>query len=258
MDIASLFSVSNKTFVITGGATGIGLMAAEGLVVNGANVYITSRNEENLKRESERLTASGPGRCQYVVCDLLEYDQVEALAGEIARREPNGIHVLINNAVLVTPKPFIELTESDMVRDITITLQRPLTLVQKFLPLLLKTATDDDPARVINVTSISAVTNLPITNTLYPSCKAGLAHMTRDLAQKLAPYNVNVNAFAPGVFVSKLHEQQDERYKKTVKSAILLKRLGNKADVASAIIYLSSTAGAYVTGTTMLVDGGMF
>ncbi|KAJ1950135.1 hypothetical protein EC988_004500, partial [Linderina pennispora] len=160
MDIASLFSVNNKTFVITGGALGIGLMAADGLVANGANVYIASRNEENLKRESERLTASGPGKCQYIVCDLLEYDQVEVLVREIARREPNGVHVLINNAVLVTSKPFIELTESDMERDITITLQRPLTLVQKFLPLLLKTATDDDPARVINVTSVAAMTAL--------------------------------------------------------------------------------------------------
>ncbi|KAJ1934516.1 hypothetical protein FBU59_005672, partial [Linderina macrospora] len=198
MDISSLFSVSNKKFVITGGATGIGLMAAEGLVSNGATVYIVSRNEENLKRESERLTASGPGKCLYIVCDLLELDQVEAFATEMMRLEPEGIHVLINNAVLVTPKPFIELTESDMARDLTITMQRPITLIQKLLPLLLKTATDDDPARIINMSSIGGIRNLPITNTLYPSCKAGLIHMSRDMAQKLAPYNINVNALAPG------------------------------------------------------------
>ncbi|KAJ1934547.1 NAD-P-binding protein [Linderina pennispora] len=270
MDIATLFGVKGKTIVITGGSSGIGLYMAEGLVANGANVYITSRQEKYLKDESERLTAEGPGTCSYVVCDLVDYEQVQALATKMAELAPGGIDVLVNNAGRYTNGDIETMPDQGFGNDLLLNLQRPFTVTQALLPLLKKTASAENPARVINVASISGNHVLLGTTYSYNASKAGLIHLTSDMAYKLAADHINVNSISPGMFPSRMlreppadanplpNKVQDywKNNTLTIQEMVPLGRTGSEQDIAGAIIYLASRASAYVSGINLVVDGG--
>ncbi|ORX73567.1 NAD(P)-binding protein [Linderina pennispora] len=242
MDIATLFGVKGKTIVITG----------RGLVANGANVYITSRQEKYLKDESERLTAEGPGTCSYVVCDLVDYEQVQALATKMAELAPGGIDVLT-------------MPDQGFGNDLLLNLQRPFTVTQALLPLLKKTASAENPARVINVASISGNHVLLGTTYSYNASKAGLIHLTSDMAYKLAADHINVNSISPGMFPSRMlreppadanplpNKVQDywKNNTLTIQEMVPLGRTGSEQDIAGAIIYLG------VSGQRIRVVGGL-
>ncbi|ORX73847.1 NAD(P)-binding protein [Linderina pennispora] len=204
IDISALFSVKDRSFVITGGGSGLGRMMAEGLVSAGARVYITSRNEES-------LTADGPGTCSYIACNITDAKQVHALSQKVSDLEPNGLHALINNSGL-------------------------------FLPLLKRAATKERPTRIVNIASIAGhvAPNLAIPG--YAASKAALVHMTKDMAQKFAEYNINVNSISPGLA--------------ELLKTIPMHKLGSPGDMAGTILFLSSDASAFLTGSDIVVDGG--
>ncbi|KAJ1949825.1 hypothetical protein FBU59_000976, partial [Linderina macrospora] len=256
MDIATLFGVKGKTVLITGGSSGIGLYMAEGLVANGANVYITSRQEKYLKEESERLTASGPGTCNYVVCDLVEYDQVQALAAKMTELTPDGLDVLINNSARFTNGDIETMPDEGFSHDLLLNLQRPFTVTQALLPLLKKAASAANPARVINISSITGNHVLHGSTYSYNTSKAGLIHLTTDMAYKLAPDHITVNSISPGICPTRKQRErladanplpnkvQDywRNCNLTIQEMVPLARIGNEQDIAGAIIYLSSKA----------------
>ena len=129
-------------------------------------------------------------------------------------------------------------------------------LTRDLLPLLRKAATASDPARVINIGSIDGL-HVPILDTYaYSAAKAGLHHLTRVLARRLASENVNVNAIAPGPFESQMMKATLERFGEMIRKQNPRGRIGEPEDVAGTAIYLSSRASAYVTGTIVPVDGG--
>jgi NAD(P)-dependent dehydrogenase (short-subunit alcohol dehydrogenase family) len=124
-------------------------------------------------------------------------------------------------------------------------------------PLLEKAASDDDPARVINIGSIDGLQAPALETYAYSSSKAAVHHMTRVLAHKLAPKRITVNAIAPGPFESKMMEATLQRFGDSIRASCPLGRIGRPDDMAGAAIFLSSRAGAYLTGAVIPVDGGI-
>ena len=140
-----------------------------------------------------------------------------------------------------------------------INLKSVFFLTQKFLPLLKKSGSKNDPARVINIASINGLTHPLMPTYSYSSSKSALIHLTRHLGADLAKYNININAIAPGFFPSKMtsHIAENESLSAQVIDRIPIKRMGAPEDIAGTAIYLSSKASSWMCGETIVVDGGM-
>ena len=252
--LRELFGVAGKVVLVTGGSRGIGLAIAEEFTKAGARVYISSRKADVCDSAAEELSQHGeafslPG-------DLGTVEGCRALADGISRRE-GKLHVLINNAGALWAASLADYPESGWDKVFDINVKGPFFLVQALTPLLKEAATPDDPARIINVGSIDGL-HVPSHETYaYTSSKAALHHLSRHLAGHLAPFAITVNVIAPGMFRSKMMEVTVEREgEDAVLEAVPLKRFATPADMAGAAIYLASSAGSYITGVVLPVDGG--
>lgn len=249
-----LFSVKDKVALVTGGGQGIGLMISQGLVEAGAKTYISSRKTDVIEKEAAELSRSGT--CIAIQADLSTEEGCRALADEMSKREEK-LHILVNNAGNNWGAPFEEYPDAAFDRCFSLNVKGVFHLTRALLPLLEKAATEDDPARVINIGSIDGIQAPFLETYAYSATKAAVLHMTRVLARKLAPRNVTVNAIAPGPFESKMMHETLQSFGDQIRSTIPLRRIGRPEDMAGATIYLSSKAGAYLTGETIRVDGGI-
>jgi NAD(P)-dependent dehydrogenase (short-subunit alcohol dehydrogenase family) len=253
MKLPELFSVEGKVALVTGGTRGIGLMIARGFVENGVRTYICSRKAEACAKAQAELEKYGT--CVAIPADLGETAGVARLVAELSAREP-ALHILVNNAGANWGAPLDEFPEAGWDKVMDLNLKTIFFLTRDLLPLLRKAATAADPARVINIGSIDGL-HVPILDTYaYSAAKAGLHHLTRVLARRLAAENVNVNAIAPGPFESQMMKATLERFGEMIRKQNPRGRIGEPEDVAGSAIYLSSRASAYVTGTILPVDGG--
>jgi NAD(P)-dependent dehydrogenase (short-subunit alcohol dehydrogenase family) len=248
-----LFSVKDKVALVTGGGQGIGLMIAQGLVEAGAKTYISSRKADVIEKEAAALSKSGT--CIAVQADLSTEEGCNALAAEIGKREEQ-LHIVVNNAGNNWGAPFEQYPDAAFDRCFALNVKGVFHLTRALVPLLSKAASDDDPARVINIGSIDGIQAPFLETYAYSATKAAVLHMTRVLARKLAAKRITVNAIAPGPFESKMMHETLETFGDQIKSTIPLGRIGRPEDMAGATIYLASRAGAYLTGMTIRVDGG--
>jgi NAD(P)-dependent dehydrogenase (short-subunit alcohol dehydrogenase family) len=250
----NLFSIEGKVALITGGSRGIGEMIATGFVANGARVYISSRNAEVCEEVASRLSAEG--ECIALPCDLSNVEGTETLAAALGEREEK-LDVLVNNAGAAWGAPLDEYPEKGWDKVMDINLKSPFFLTQKLLPLLRRAATYEDPARVINIASIDGITTPDFPTFAYSSSKAGLIHLTRNLAKHLAGDDVLVNAIAPGPFESKMMQSTLENLREEIEKKNPRRRIGTPEDIAGVAIFLSSRASAYTTGCLVTCDGGV-
>lgn len=249
----TLFSVKGKTALVTGGARGIGLMIAEGLVVNGARVYIASRKAAACQAAAERLSAQG--FCQALPADLSAIDGVTALAAAFRERE-SALDILVNNAGVTWGAPVAAFPEKGWDKVMDVNLKAVFFLTQALLPQLEQAAKPADPARVINIGSIDGLGVSLFEAYSYGAAKAGLHHLTRMLAKNLANRPITVNTIAPGPFLSDMLGTVMDSHGQQMMEMVPLGRFGKPEDVAAAVIYLASRAGAYITGSTLVLDGG--
>lgn len=248
----SLFDLSGKVAVVTGGTRGIGLMVARGLLQAGARVHVTSRSEAACRAAVAEL--SKDGSVSWVAADLSQESECQRLADEIGRAEPS-VDVLVNNAGATAPLAEYPASAWDKVLDLN--LKAPFFLSRAFLPLLLRGGRGDDPARIINIGSIDGVRVPGLPTYAYSASKAGLHHLTRVLAKELGPQGVTVNAVAPGPFESKMMAATLDAFGDAIAAASPLGRIGRPDDMAGVAVYLASRAGSYVTGAVIPVDGGI-
>ncbi|KAJ1726946.1 hypothetical protein LPJ61_004855 [Coemansia biformis] len=257
MDVSTLFSVRGKVAVVTGGGSGIGLMITKGLVQNGARVYITSRKQKVLDKVASELTELGPGECVAIACDLQSYDQTQRLAARLAELEPRGIDVLVNNSGANWGEHSVEAyPDAAWSKVLTLNTQRVFTLTQLLLPLLEMRASAESPARVINVGSIDGIRVPTLITPAYSASKAAVHHLTKVMAAHLGLRHITVNAIAPGAFESHMMAQTLSTLRDSIVSAVPLGRIGNPTDMAGVCLFLASSAGAYVNGAVIPVDGG--
>lgn len=251
--IQDLFSVAGKACLITGGASGIGRMIAQGYVEAGATVYIASRKADVCRDVAAEL--SEHGTCHGLGGDLSSESGCLALAAAIAEREP-ALHVLVNNAGATWGAPLEEYPDSAWDKLNQVNVKSPFTLTRALLPQLEAAARQDDPARVINVGSVDGLRPPVMETFAYAATKAGVLHLTRALAKHLARRNITVNAIAPGPFESRMMAATLDAFRPAIEASCPLGRIGTPEDMAGVAIYLASRAGAWVTGDVIVVDGG--
>jgi NAD(P)-dependent dehydrogenase (short-subunit alcohol dehydrogenase family) len=252
--VKDLFSVADKTVLVTGGSRGIGAMIARGFVEHGANVYVASRKQEDVDAVAAELGKRG--RCTPIAANLGTEAGAKALAEAIAAREP-ALHVLVNNAGANWGAPLEEYPDSAWDKVLALNVKGVFHLTRACVPLLEKAVRPGDPARVINIGSIDGI-RVPLLETYaYSASKAAVHHLTRVLAMRLASQKITVNAVAPGPFESKMMAATLDRFRDAIVGSCPLGRIGEPEDMAGIAIYLASRAGAYVTGAVIPVYGGL-
>ena len=252
----SLFDVSGKTALVTGGGRGIGLMIARGLVQAGVRVAIASRKAEDLEAAAAELR--GSGGCEAIPADLSTPEGAGALA-EAVRARFDALHILVNNSGATWGAPLEEFPASGWDRVIHTNLEGIFHLTVALLPALRAAATADDPARVINIGSIDGIRVPLAENYSYSASKAAVHMLTRHLARRLASEQITVNAIAPGPFQSKMMAFMLDTPEKLaeVERQVPLGRIGRPDDAAGLTVFLASRAGSYVTGAVIPLDGGI-
>ncbi|RUL91892.1 glucose 1-dehydrogenase [Verrucosispora sp. FIM060022] len=254
--MTDLFSVHGKTVLVTGGTRGIGLMIARGFVEAGAHVIISSRKAEACAAVAEELSAYGS--CEAIPADLSSDEAAQALA-QAVRERVDTLDVLVNNAGATWGAPLEEYPESAFDKLWAINVKAVFRLTTALLPALRAAATDDDPARVINIGSVDGL-RVPLMEVYaYSATKAAVHMLTRSLAHQLAGERITVNAIAPGPFESRMmaFALDDPGSRAAIESQVPLGRIGRPEDMAGTAIYLASRAGAYLTGAVIPVDGGI-
>ena len=252
IDTAELFSLKGRSALITGGSRGIGRMIAEGFLRAGARVYISARKADACDTTAAELSVIGP--CVSLPADVSTQGGVQQLVAAYQQHE-QSLDILVNNAGAAWGAPYDEFPESGWDKVVDLNLKAPFFLTQALTPLLKKAATDH-LAKVIHIASIDGVSVNPQETYSYAASKAGLIHLTRRMALKLAPERIAVSAIAPGAFASTMNKDARD-HGDEVAQRIPLGRIGTPEDMAGAAIFLASRAGDYVVGSTLIVDGGV-
>jgi NAD(P)-dependent dehydrogenase (short-subunit alcohol dehydrogenase family) len=263
IDFSNLYSVKGKTVVITGGSRGIGEMLAAGFLANGAKVIISSRKADACEETVERLKGEYGGEIYAIPSDVGQMVGIEHLANEIAKRE-DKVDVLINNAGVAWGASLDDFPEHGWDKVMDVNVKGVFFLTQKLMPLLRKSASADDPARVINIASIDGMHTSPMSGYCYGTSKAAVIHLTRFMGSQLAKENILVNGIAPGPFPTYMlstgvgYKGQTEGVDwDAIGSRSPSGRVGKPEDIAGLAMFLSSQASAYINGHTIPCDGGI-
>jgi NAD(P)-dependent dehydrogenase (short-subunit alcohol dehydrogenase family) len=252
MNTQHLFSLQGRTALITGGSRGIGRMIAEGFLAQGARVYISARKAQACDQAAQELTESGD--CVSLPCDVSTLAGCQELASAYARHE-STLDILVNNAGATWGEDFDRFPESGWDKVLDLNLKTPFFLT-KSLSTQLRAAAKVHVGKVINIASIDGLGLNPLENYSYVASKAGVIHLTRSMAMRLAKDNIAVSAIAPGAFASEMNRNARDNGEQ-LSQHIPAGRIGTAEDMAGAAIFLASRAGDYVVGSTLVVDGGV-
>lgn len=263
MDIQSLFSVSGKTALVTGGSRGIGEMIAAGYLANGAKVYISSRKADQCDATAARLSDTYGAECISLPANLAELSGIDALVAQLREREQH-LDFLVNNAGVSWGAPLDEFPEVGWDKVFDTNVKGVFFLTQRLLPLLEARATADDPSRVINIGSIDGIRSPVFDTHSYGPSKAAVHALTRQMAGKLVKRNIIVNAIAPGPFPTWMLStgvgtggDVEGTDWSLVGDRNPRGRVGTPEDIAGLAIFLSSRAGAFTVGEVITCDGGV-
>ncbi|RDB17820.1 Rhamnolipids biosynthesis 3-oxoacyl-[acyl-carrier-protein] reductase [Hypsizygus marmoreus] len=283
--LQTLYDLSGRVAIVTGGGTGIGLHIAQGLAASGAKVYITGRRLAVLQKVADLWTQSNEGGL--IIPLQMDVTSKESIteAKKIIQEREGKLHILVNNAGQSGPtSPFLgnpsapELKNAETLGQALFDNEAPqqwadlyaintfsvFFVTTAFLGLLDKGSQDVDgfSSSVINITSISGIIKLAQEHFAYNSAKAAASHLTKMLATEFAlkGVNVRVNAIAPGVYASEMTHDSigPEKVDKVGKGVLPVpaKRAGTGEEMAGTAVYLASRAGGYVNGQEIIIDGG--
>jgi NAD(P)-dependent dehydrogenase (short-subunit alcohol dehydrogenase family) len=251
--LKDLFSLEGRVALVTGGSRGIGRMIATGLLHQGAKVYITARKAAACEATAAELSQVGP--CIALPIDVSSVEGARQLAAEIGRRE-SALHILVNNAGAAWGEEFDSFPEAGWDKVVDLNMKAPFFLTQALHESLKRAAQPQRPAKVINIASIDGISVNPWETYSYAASKAGLIHLTKRMALRLAQDHIVVSGIAPGPFPSDMNKQARD-HGDEVAHRVPLGRVGELEDMAGAAIFLASRAGDYVVGDTIVVDGGV-
>ena len=248
----SIFDLSGRTAIVTGGNSGIGFAIAEGLARQGAHVVIANRRAPQGTAAAERLVGMGFS-AEAVQADVSDEASVEHLVTTVLQKR-GQIDILVNSAAAIVRKPAEDTTTEEwdlvMANNVKGTFLCCRNVGRHMI--------ERRKGKIINISSnVSQVVQM--NRSAYCVSKAAVSHLTRALAAEWATYNVNVNAIGPGPTITEFNTKYFEEHpedRKRLTDAIPMGRMGAPADCAGAAVFLASEASDFVTGQTLLVDGG--
>ena len=251
--IKDLFDLTGKTAIVTGGSRGIGVEMAEGLAEAGANLMLCARRAEWLNETVEEFRGRGftvTGK----TCDVANEADVQAVVDAAVERF-GKVDVLINNAGISWGAMPEEMPLAQWQKVIDVNLTGCFLFAQIAGREMLKQSSGS----IVNIASIAGLTssaNGPF-YAGYVASKAGLIGLTRELAASWGRRGIRVNAIAPGFFHSRLADRVIDIYERSIQETNVIPRIGEEGELKGATVFLASDASSYITGQTIVVDGGM-
>lgn len=242
-----MFDLTGRKALVTGATGGIGEEVARALHAQGAIVALHGTRVEKLEALANELGE----RVHIFPANLSDREEVKAL-GQAVEKQLEGVDILVNNAGITRDGLFVRMSDADWDAVIEVNLTSVFGLTRELTHPMMRRRF----GRIINITSIVGVTGNP-GQANYCASKAGIIGFSKSLAQEIASRNVTVNCVAPGFIELAMTDKLNEKQKDTIMSAIPMKRMGQGAEIASAVVYLASNEAAYVTGQTLHVNGGM-
>lgn len=256
MRVQQLFDLSGRTALVTGGGRGIGRHLAIGLAEAGADVIVASRKLANCEETAAAVRGLGR-RAWAFVCDVAQPEQIERLVEQVLRETPR-LDVLVNDAGIVWGAPTLDYPIEGWDKVFAVNV-RGLWLLSQRVARHMK---DAGGGSIVHVSSISGTRGdweheMPAI--AYNASKGAVLTLTKDMAVKLAPHRIRVNGIAPGPFLTEMmrHLRVDEETLRRFHARVPLGRSGEEDDIKGAVVFLASDAAAFVTGHTLVVDGGM-
>jgi len=248
----SLFDLSGRAALVTGGSKGIGKAVARGYAEAGADVMICSRHEEELQAAAREIGEGVSSRVEFMVADMTKRPEVAQLA-RTALERLGKIDILFNNAGSNQPQTLAETTAETWDTILELNFTSCMLLARQLVPGMIERKW----GRIVHVSSVMAFASNPGRG-LYSATKAALVAMSRAHALELGPHGITVNCLAPGPIMTDLPMSLlNDAQKKKFAERTAVKRWGEVADMVGPALLLSSDAGAYVSGTAILADGGM-
>ncbi|MXX74561.1 MAG: glucose 1-dehydrogenase [Holophagales bacterium] len=248
-----LFRLDGKTAVVTGASSGLGIVFAQALAAAGASVVVSARRLDRLEQLAADIERDG-GQALAVACDVASEEEVDALAAKTVGRF-GRVDVLVANAGVSDPRPAEEEPLDVWQKVLAVNLTGVFLCNRRFGALML----EQGSGSIVNIASVLGVIGAgQIPQASYTASKGGVVNMTRELAAQWARRGVRVNAIGPAWFESEMTEEMfaSDQASRWIRRKTPMGRPGRGEELAGPVVFLASEASSYVTGQTLLVDGG--
>ena len=250
MPILDRFRLDGRTAIVTGASSGLGVAFACALAEAGADVVLAARRADRLEETKAAVEAAGR-RALAVRTDVADPDDCRRLV-EAAAQAFGHVDILVNNAGIGTAVPATREKPDEFRRVIDVNLNGCYWMAQECGRVM------RPGSSIINISSVLGITTAGLPQAAYSASKAGLLGLTRDLAQQwTGRKGIRVNAIAPGFFRSEMTDQYPEDYIAAQAKRVVAGRWGEPDELAAALVFLASDAASYITGQTIVVDGGI-
>lgn len=243
-----MFKLNGKNALVTGATGGIGASIAKTLAAQGAQVVLSGTREERLKELAEEIGND----TQYVACNLSDIGEVDALFDK-AEELVGQIDILVCNAGITKDNLILRMKDEDFNQVLDINLKSTFVLNRNAIKKMMRRKY----GRIINISSVVGVTGNP-GQCNYVASKAGMIGMSKSMAQEVASRGITINCVAPGFIESPMTEILTEAQRAAITVKIPAGKMGKSSDIAKGVAFLASEDAAYITGTTMHINGGMF
>ena len=254
MKAIELFNLNGETAIVTGGAIGLGKQMALAMAELGADIVICSRKLDRCEEMAHQIESFGV-KALALRCDLTRAEEIDQVIKETLK-EFGKIDILVNNSGRTWGAPVEELKIEDWKKVIDLNITGTFQFTQRVGSEMIKRK----KGKIINIVSYAGLIGTDpeyLDAIAYNTSKGGLISFTRDLAVKWARHGIQVNAIAPGWFVTEMTKRIKEHHEKKMIDRLLIKRFGGEDDLKGAIVFLASKASDYITGQILCVDGGL-
>ena len=244
--------LKNKIAIITGARRGIGFGIAEEMAKEGATIIISDIDEKECQKACKKIEQKYKTKTLAIKCDVSNKNEVDNLINQTIKKFKR-VDIMVNNAGIAIQKPFIHTTEEDYDLTLNINLKGVFLCSQAAAKQMIK----QKSGKIISTASIAGLVGFGNISA-YSASKGGIIALTKELALDLGKYNINVNAIAPGIIKTKMTEAmlKDKKTKEGLLAQTPLGKIGSPNDIGKAAVFLASDDANFITGQTLVVDGG--